>query len=218
MASKNKLLSILTALIANPAYAAMDCNNQPSCTTLGYSKENVADCASDGYIFCPFDTSYKKCVRTAILCPFGLSTCEHKIGYVDGQNRVLYYTCEDAGFFTPNSNLKCPSKATIYLNTKAKKECCVGSTALSSISNVSCGTFDYTWDQSCSSDDYIIPVEVLTSVGTFDCVQCIKKTAAANIGANLITVANISEEQCAQTYCFNLADGSQTDDCEVYIA
>ena len=51
---------------ANNAQAAGDCE------TLGYSKDNVNEC--EHYLYCPFDTAYKKCV--SIDCSaYNLTTC-----------------------------------------------------------------------------------------------------------------------------------------------
>lgn len=45
------------------ANAALNCNVQPSCTELGYSTGDVEGC--DSYVRCPFDTTYKACVKIA---------------------------------------------------------------------------------------------------------------------------------------------------------
>ena len=63
-------------LFINPALAALNCTTQPTCTELGYSKADVDNC--DSYVFCPFDTSYKACIKTGenIDCPgYTLSKC-----------------------------------------------------------------------------------------------------------------------------------------------
>ena len=52
------LLGLMFAGVAS----AMDCQNLPSCESLGYSKENVESCAKDGYVLCPWDNDYKKCI------------------------------------------------------------------------------------------------------------------------------------------------------------
>ena len=56
------ILGLVTAFVIgiNNANAELTCVAQPSCAMLGYSKTNVPNCT--GYIHCPFDTSYKKCV------------------------------------------------------------------------------------------------------------------------------------------------------------
>lgn len=48
-------------LFSNPAFAALNCTEQPTCSELGYSKSDVDNC--DSYVFCPFDTTYKACVK-----------------------------------------------------------------------------------------------------------------------------------------------------------
>ena len=43
--------------------SALDCEKVPDCTSLGYSQEEDTDCEKDGFMYCPFDKSYKKCVQ-----------------------------------------------------------------------------------------------------------------------------------------------------------
>ncbi len=56
------VLILLGLLVANVA-SAIDCQKLPSCEELGYSKEDVKGCADNGYLTCPFDENYKKCVE-----------------------------------------------------------------------------------------------------------------------------------------------------------
>lgn len=44
------------------AFAALNCAVQPTCSELGYLQTISDDCPSENIIYCPFDTSYKKCV------------------------------------------------------------------------------------------------------------------------------------------------------------
>jgi len=71
-------------LLTMPAFAALNCTTQPSCTELGYSKTRETNCES--YVSCPFDTSYKACVKygtattdcsgyTLSSCPAGAVSC-----------------------------------------------------------------------------------------------------------------------------------------------
>lgn len=93
MMKKNYVYGILTLLFANPAYAVLDCKQQPTCESLGYSKTVAANCPVDGTIACPFDPSYKKCVVT----------------------ETQSYNCRDFGFTLVNKSgwcnniLTCPS-------------------------------------------------------------------------------------------------------------
>ena len=57
------LYGILALVLSNPVYAALDCTSHPTCESLGYSKSDTANCADGGYLSCPYDTSYKKCVQ-----------------------------------------------------------------------------------------------------------------------------------------------------------
>ncbi len=54
------LLGLL--MYANVA-EAIDCKTPPDCASLGYSKDNDPNCADDGYMYCPFNHDYKKCVN-----------------------------------------------------------------------------------------------------------------------------------------------------------
>jgi len=61
-------------LLTMPAFAALNCTAQPSCAELGYSKSNETNCES--YVSCPFDTSYKACVKYGADCSsYTLSSC-----------------------------------------------------------------------------------------------------------------------------------------------
>ena len=42
---------------------ALNCEKQPTCEELGYSTQNNPNCLDDGYLICPFDSNYKKCVN-----------------------------------------------------------------------------------------------------------------------------------------------------------
>ncbi len=54
------LLGLL--MYANVA-EAIDCKTPPDCAELGYSKDNDPNCTDDGYMYCPFNHDYKKCVN-----------------------------------------------------------------------------------------------------------------------------------------------------------
>lgn len=56
------VLTLLVLMFANVAQA-MDCEKVPDCTSLGYSQEEDTDCEKDGFMYCPFDKSYKRCVH-----------------------------------------------------------------------------------------------------------------------------------------------------------
>ena len=53
------LMGLMLANVAN----AMDCEKVPTCEELGYTKVEDPNCADDGYMYCPFDREYKKCVN-----------------------------------------------------------------------------------------------------------------------------------------------------------
>ena len=56
------VLFLIMILFSNQA-VALNCEKQPTCEELNYSKEDDPQCAEDGYILCPFDFSYKKCAQ-----------------------------------------------------------------------------------------------------------------------------------------------------------
>ncbi len=56
------LMFLLCLIFANVANA-MDCEKVPDCESLGYSTEDEPNCADNGYMFCPFNHDYKKCVQ-----------------------------------------------------------------------------------------------------------------------------------------------------------
>ncbi len=56
------LMFFMVMMLANVAHA-MDCEKVPTCEELGYSTEEDPNCAENGYMYCPFDKTYKKCVN-----------------------------------------------------------------------------------------------------------------------------------------------------------
>ena len=56
------VLFLMMILFSNQA-VALNCEKQPTCEELNYSKDDDPQCAEDGYILCPFDFSYKKCLQ-----------------------------------------------------------------------------------------------------------------------------------------------------------
>ena len=56
------LMFFMVVMLANVANA-MDCEKVPTCEELGYSQDDDPYCADNGYMYCPLDRSYKKCVN-----------------------------------------------------------------------------------------------------------------------------------------------------------
>ena len=56
------ILFFMVMMFANVAQA-MDCEKVPTCEELGYSTESEPNCADNGYMYCPFNHEYKKCVN-----------------------------------------------------------------------------------------------------------------------------------------------------------
>ena len=58
-----KYVLILIAILFSSQAVALNCKKQPTCEELNYSKDDDPQCAEDGYVLCPFDFSYKKCLQ-----------------------------------------------------------------------------------------------------------------------------------------------------------
>ena len=56
------VLFLMMVLFSGQA-VALECVKQPTCEELNYSKDDDPQCADDGYILCPFDFTYKKCLQ-----------------------------------------------------------------------------------------------------------------------------------------------------------
>lgn len=126
------LIAISPFLSTKSIAADLKCTQTPTCTQLGYSKSSDA-CPSGNWIYCPFDTSYKKCVRiggvdcsayTLTACPDTAKSCSMcgigtniyykieacKSGFHLSENSCnKYKTCEDYGYVSSD-----PSKACQY--------------------------------------------------------------------------------------------------------
>ncbi len=136
------VLSLLLLLIPLTANSAIDCADVPSCASLGFSTQDSPDCPSDGYIRCPFDISYKKCVvaqntdcaqigftkdskvdwcGTIIKCP---SDKDYTLcASLDSDTKscrigYVYYsdnTCSDASLYDPANTAKIPVGIVFWL-------------------------------------------------------------------------------------------------------
>ncbi len=58
-----KYILFLIAILFSSQAVALNCERQPTCEELNYSKEDNPKCDKNGYILCPYDQSYKKCVQ-----------------------------------------------------------------------------------------------------------------------------------------------------------
>ena len=141
------LYGILTFALASPVYASLNCTSHPSCESLGYSKTET--CSGGTLIQCPFDTSYKKCVKELVYdelcsqyplaeCPSGASCykCENgkpnymaygcSSGYtnINGDCVKAYEDCSSAGYeYSDNRGKVCTSSAEITLLDGSKTMC-----------------------------------------------------------------------------------------------
>ena len=58
-----KYVLFLVMFLFSTQAVALDCSKQPTCAELNYSKDDDPQCDKNGYILCPYDQSYKKCVQ-----------------------------------------------------------------------------------------------------------------------------------------------------------
>ena len=58
-----KYVLFLVMILFSGQAVALNCEKQPTCAELGYSTQDNPNCLDDGYLICPFDSQYKKCVN-----------------------------------------------------------------------------------------------------------------------------------------------------------
>lgn len=118
----NKLVLpvVLLVLSIGTASAALQCGAKPSCADLGYSKTHVSGCTD--YIYCPFDTSYKKCVtaRTANnRCNnFALNDCPANANCDYCATAYKIVGC-DSGYTLKNNTCVCATSCTNKISQSA---------------------------------------------------------------------------------------------------
>ncbi len=133
-----RYMLILLGLLWVSTASAMDCEKVPTCEELGYSTEDDPYCADNGYMFCPFNHDYKKCVQY---------NCE-KLGFTEddktswcgklakckGNPRMtlcqnlcevgdVYYddgTCGYAKDYDPNDKTKIPVGVVFYVTDEGR--------------------------------------------------------------------------------------------------
>lgn len=94
-----KYLVFLSIVFYSFSAAAINCAESPKCEELGFSTAEDKNCLPNGYIYCPFDKDYKKCVN---------------------------FNCEALGFTTSNKTewcktiVKCPNDDTYTLCSEKK--------------------------------------------------------------------------------------------------
>ena len=84
------LYGILTFALASPVYASLNCTSHPSCESLGYSKTGNLNCQEGGYVKCPYDINYKKCVQTIAYPDDPCSGFD----FSTKPSNATYYTCQ----------------------------------------------------------------------------------------------------------------------------
>ncbi len=117
------VLFLIAILFSNQA-VALNCERQPTCEELNYSKEDNPKCDKNGYILCPYDQSYKKCVQ---------------------------YNCESLGFTQSEKSdwcadiITCPQNSVYTACNCLKSRCNIGDVFYA---DGSCGDVkDYTEDK-----------------------------------------------------------------------
>ena len=58
-----KYVLFLVMILFSGQAVAINCAQAPDCAELGYSNVDDPNCKKDGYLYCPFDFNYKKCVE-----------------------------------------------------------------------------------------------------------------------------------------------------------
>lgn len=133
---------VLTLLLANPAYAAFNCTNSPTCKSLGYD-QSVSDCKGKAVLRCPFDKDNVNAVWCNNL------VCDSGEAVINGVCRPVYNSCSEADGMVTKSQFKasyCLSglvdSVVVYKPNGDKMECypsCCGkseSLACESIANI----------------------------------------------------------------------------------
>ena len=118
--NKLVLTAALLILSISAASAALQCGAKPSCVDLGYSKTHISGCTE--YIYCPFDTSYKKCVtaRTANnRCNnFALNDCPANANCDYCATAYKIVGC-DSGYTLKNNTFVCATACTNKISQSA---------------------------------------------------------------------------------------------------
>ena len=58
-----KYVLFLVMVLFSGQAVAINCAEAPDCAELGYSNVDDPNCKEEGYLICPFDSNYKKCVE-----------------------------------------------------------------------------------------------------------------------------------------------------------
>lgn len=149
---KISFLSILLATAAAfPVKAQVNCEVLPDCAALGFSQTDDANCADDGYLYCPFDESYKKCIQPS---------CE-----------ALGFTTDDKSSWCGNI-VTCLTDSSYTLCSESKTLCPEGFTEnLTSVADCGSGSHPEGWK--------VETTIVSNSLGgTVTCGRCIAKDCA----------------------------------------
>ncbi len=130
-----KYVLILIAILFSGQAVALECVKQPSCADLGYKQENDPMCADDGYLICPFDSNYKKCVNFSCeslgFTQSNKSTWCGKISKCPTDNTFtlckalceigdVYYSDGTCGYATDYDNTKIPVGVVFYVTDEGR--------------------------------------------------------------------------------------------------
>ncbi len=138
------------ALTSPSDVSSLDCDVQPTCESLNYSKTADPDCEVGGYVYCPFDSSYMKCVLKKpkiddvcegfklAECPenancytcesetatkYTFESCKEGFTHLNNLCVAIHDTCEGAGYRTTNEGGFCKSTAMITISDGTEKTC-----------------------------------------------------------------------------------------------
>ncbi|MBQ7304172.1 MAG: hypothetical protein IJW75_04575, partial [Alphaproteobacteria bacterium] len=183
---KMLIVAILSLVYLNPAKASLNCSTQPTCESLGYTMESDANCAEDGYVYCPFDAKYKKCVRPVIkqdaFCAnFNLSSCpaNAQCYKCESPNGALYLFkgCED-GYLQQE-----------YSCVKTYQTC------------VEAGLWDEGSEETCAGTIEITLPDATTKVCYYDCCEYIDEQACEAATANINSECTLKDGCYLPTDC-----------------
>ncbi len=233
---KHALGSVLTLILANPAYAAINCATPPTCADLGYA-DTKSSCTGK-WLPCPMDSTKTKglCVATSYSCAdMGyyrtVADCTGRPYLVCPSDETKAF-CDCNGEREEFYNGKCvvcntgkvPHNGTCYIDKQDLYGC--GSLDMITASEVDgrceeayheCSSPEFYWF---GGDDYqqCYP-EVCKSIASCETIYGLleipaplrdvlsERMLAMGLGKN-IGVRNISEEDCRQKYATIAAEDS----------
>ena len=213
---KPYLFGALTLLSASSALALTCANDYGSsagcasnttaagdCATLGYSKDNVDGC--EHYLYCPFDTSYKRCVASDFCAGYTLSSCPTGANCSScGKDDDLKFKVDSckSGYTYANDTCKANS-CTGYTLTKCPgngycDDCLSGSTTKYKLTGCKSG---YTLSgNSCIAATCSGYTYTTCPYNATRCAECLSGTTKKYKILSCESKYTLCSDQCVQTY------------------